>query len=260
MYIMPFRSMPNTVRMTRWAGSVLGRRASRTATAVLNDVILRGRVVGFPLIATDGFEYYGGVIERLFGSACVYGQVLKTRRNDRVVRVERRRRIGTAGRLKRPSFPRLSHPRLAQAIPSIACIAQVYLGGVGGFRDPAHLVRRASQPHDSPRLGVLAPPLMLVPVRCEREGRAGAARYRVAFDDEALDTNYSLFEKLKHSFDMTLPLLRDEHIPEDYWQEVDEAIESKKKEGWQVVPRDDDRSLSLPEAGHVARSPLCQHS
>ena len=78
-------------------------------------------------------------------------------------------------------------------------------------------------------------PLMLVPVRCEREGRAGAARYRVAFDDEALDTNYSLFEKLKHSFDMTLPLLRDEHIPEDYWQEVDEAIESKKKEGWQVV-------------------------
>ena len=83
-----------------WAGSVLGRRASRNATAVLNDVILRGRVGGFPLIATDGFEDYGGVSERLFGSACVYGHVLKTRRNDRVVRVERRRRIGTAGRLK----------------------------------------------------------------------------------------------------------------------------------------------------------------
>ena len=30
-----------------WAGSVLGRRSSRNATAVLNDVILRGRVVGF---------------------------------------------------------------------------------------------------------------------------------------------------------------------------------------------------------------------
>ena len=49
-----------------WAGSVLGRRASRNATAVLNDVILRGRVVGFPLIATDGFAYSVGVIERLF--------------------------------------------------------------------------------------------------------------------------------------------------------------------------------------------------
>ena len=56
-----------------WAGSVLGRRSSRNATAVLNDVILRGRVVGFPLIATDGFEYDVGVSERLFGSACVYG-------------------------------------------------------------------------------------------------------------------------------------------------------------------------------------------
>ena len=53
------------------AGSGLGRRASRNATAVLNDVILRGRVVGFPLIATEGFEYDGGVSERLFGSACV---------------------------------------------------------------------------------------------------------------------------------------------------------------------------------------------
>ena len=65
-----------------------------------SDRVLRGRVVGFPLIATEGFEYYVGVSERLFGSACVSGHVLKTRRNDRVVRVERRRRIGTAGRLK----------------------------------------------------------------------------------------------------------------------------------------------------------------
>ena len=50
-----------------WAGSVLGRRASRNAPAVLNDVILRGRVVGFPLIATEGFESYVGVSERLLG-------------------------------------------------------------------------------------------------------------------------------------------------------------------------------------------------
>ena len=54
-----------------WAGSVLGRRASRNATAVLNDVILRGRVVGVPLIATEGFESYVGVSEHLCGSAGV---------------------------------------------------------------------------------------------------------------------------------------------------------------------------------------------
>ena len=67
--------------------------------AAINDVILRGRRVGCPLIATDGFEYYVGVMVRLLGSACVYGQVLKTRRNNRVVRVERRVKIGTASRL-----------------------------------------------------------------------------------------------------------------------------------------------------------------
>ena len=46
------------------------------------------------------FESYGTVIQRLMGTACVYGQVIKTRRNDRVVRVERRVKIGTATQLK----------------------------------------------------------------------------------------------------------------------------------------------------------------
>ena len=53
----------------------------------------------YPLITTDGFKFYERVIGRVFGPACVYGQVIKTRRNDRVVRVERRAVIG-AGRLK----------------------------------------------------------------------------------------------------------------------------------------------------------------
>ena len=83
-----------------WAGSVLGRRSDRNARAVINDVVRRGRVVGCSLIATDGFEYYVGAVAGLFGSACVYGQVLKTRRNNRVVRVERRVKIGTAKRLE----------------------------------------------------------------------------------------------------------------------------------------------------------------
>ena len=83
-----------------WAGSVLGRRSDQNARAVINDVIRRGRVVGRPLIATDGFEYYVGAVGGLFGSTCVYGQVLKTRRNNRVIRVERRVKIGTASRLK----------------------------------------------------------------------------------------------------------------------------------------------------------------
>ena len=83
-----------------WASSIVGRRSYRNTKAVLNEVILRGHLVGFPLIATDGFEYYFAALVRLLGPACVYGQVIKTRRNNRVVRVERRVKIGTARRLK----------------------------------------------------------------------------------------------------------------------------------------------------------------
>jgi hypothetical protein len=49
------------------------------------------------LIITDGFGFYGKVVGRIFGPACVYGQVIKTRRNDRVVKVERRAVIGAGG-------------------------------------------------------------------------------------------------------------------------------------------------------------------
>jgi len=83
-----------------WAGSVLGRRSDHNASAVINDAVRRGRMVGCPLIATDGFEYYLGAVRDLVGSACVYGQVLKARRNNRVVRAERRVKVGTADRLQ----------------------------------------------------------------------------------------------------------------------------------------------------------------
>ncbi len=83
-----------------WVGSLVGRRSYRNTKTVLHDVILRGRLVGFPLIATDGFEYFFAVIGRLMGHACVYCQVIKMRRNNRVIRVERRLKIGTARRLR----------------------------------------------------------------------------------------------------------------------------------------------------------------
>ncbi len=38
------------------------------------------------------------VVRRLFGVAALYGQVLKTRRNDRVIKVERRLRLGPSWR------------------------------------------------------------------------------------------------------------------------------------------------------------------
>jgi hypothetical protein len=51
-----------------------------------------------PLITTDGFEFYKRVVRRIFGPACLYGQVIKTRRNDRIIKVERRALIGAPRR------------------------------------------------------------------------------------------------------------------------------------------------------------------
>ncbi|SER83924.1 Part of AAA domain-containing protein [Nitrosomonas sp. Nm51] len=78
-------------------------------------------------------------------------------------------------------------------------------------------------------------PLMLVPVRLEREGSAGQARYSLSFDDEALDSNYSLIEKLKNEFDINFPLLEEEERPEAYWARVNQAIERRKQHGWKVI-------------------------
>jgi transposase-like protein/IS1 family transposase len=82
-----------------WPSTVVGKRSYRNTLDLFRDISKRMIHPLVPLIATDGFKFYEKVIGRKFGPACVYGQVIKTRRNDRVVRVERKALIG-AGRLK----------------------------------------------------------------------------------------------------------------------------------------------------------------
>jgi hypothetical protein len=57
-----------------------------------------------PFIVTDGFEYYARVVREIFSPTCIYAQVLKTRRNDRIISVERRQVIGTALRFQKALF------------------------------------------------------------------------------------------------------------------------------------------------------------
>jgi IS1 family transposase len=78
---------------------VIGKRSYRNTLNLFRDLSKRMNPEVVPLITTDGFQFYEKVIGRIFGPACVYGQVIKTRRNDRVIRVERKALIG-AGRLK----------------------------------------------------------------------------------------------------------------------------------------------------------------
>jgi IS1 family transposase len=80
-----------------WPSTMVGKRRYRNTLDLFRDLSHRMNLEVISLITTDGFKFYERVIGRVFGPACVYGQVIKTRRNDRVVRVERRAVIG-AGR------------------------------------------------------------------------------------------------------------------------------------------------------------------
>jgi transposase-like protein len=83
-----------------WTSTVVGRRSYHNALALFRDVAERTKHENIPLITTDGFEFYERVIWQVFGPACIYGQVIKTRRNNRIVKVKRRSVIGAEERLE----------------------------------------------------------------------------------------------------------------------------------------------------------------
>ena len=83
-----------------WPSTVTGRRSYRNTLALLRDIANRVEFKRLPLIVTGGFDFYEKVVRRVFGPAVLYGQVLKTRRHDRIVQVERRARMGAAWRFE----------------------------------------------------------------------------------------------------------------------------------------------------------------
>ena len=83
-----------------WLSTVVGRRSYRNTLALVRDVSSRMDFAKLPLIVTDGFDFYEKVVRRVFGAAALYAQVLKTRRNDRIVKVERRALMGASWRFE----------------------------------------------------------------------------------------------------------------------------------------------------------------
>ena len=83
-----------------WPSTVIGRRSYRNTLTLFRDISSRSNLEHVPLIATDGFAFYAKVVRRVFGPTCLFGQVIKTRRNNRIVKVERRAVIGAPWRFK----------------------------------------------------------------------------------------------------------------------------------------------------------------
>ena len=78
-----------------WPSLVLGRRTYRNIRALFTDLFKRAQMSEIPLITTDGYNRYTLALKHLLKGACLYGQVVKTRRKDRVVAVDRKVLIGT---------------------------------------------------------------------------------------------------------------------------------------------------------------------
>ena len=83
-----------------WPSTVIGRRSYSNTRALVSDTIHRGHFSGRLLVSTDGFEYYARVVQQILGPACIYGQVIKTWRKNRVASIETKRGIGSANCLQ----------------------------------------------------------------------------------------------------------------------------------------------------------------
>jgi len=84
-----------------WPSTAVGRRSYRSTRALLREVRNRSHTAGPPLVATDGFEFYERAVGEVFGPACLHGQVITTRRKDRVIKVARELVRGTPWKLER---------------------------------------------------------------------------------------------------------------------------------------------------------------
>jgi len=87
-----------------WLSVVVGRRTARNIRRSLQESLERGRVKQRFLLTTDGLELYERAVSRVFGFLCIYAQVIKDFRNNRVCRVETRLVRGTRAQLDEALF------------------------------------------------------------------------------------------------------------------------------------------------------------
>jgi IS1 family transposase len=87
-----------------WISVIVGRRNYRNVKAGILDVLQWGLIKHRFLFTTDGFEMYEWAVKRLLAGVCIYGQVIKKRRENRVIRVNRKLILGTKAELDQALF------------------------------------------------------------------------------------------------------------------------------------------------------------
>ena len=87
-----------------WVSARVGRRSLQQIKNAILNAMQRGLIKHRFLFTTDGFEMYEWAAKRLLRGVCIYGQVIKKRRENRVVRVDRRLLLGTQAELEETLF------------------------------------------------------------------------------------------------------------------------------------------------------------
>ena len=87
-----------------WISMVVGSRNYRNIKTLLNHVIDTCQIVNPFIFTTDGFEPYSWAAKNLMSSICLYAQVIKKRRKNHVIKVERRLIIGTKPKMEQLLF------------------------------------------------------------------------------------------------------------------------------------------------------------
>ena len=72
-----------------WPGTIVGSRNYENTKEAIRSISKLTDPQRVPLITTNGYKFYERAIRKCFGK-CLYAQILKTRRNDRVTTVDRR--------------------------------------------------------------------------------------------------------------------------------------------------------------------------
>ncbi len=76
-------------------------------------------------------------------------------------------------------------------------------------------------------------PLFTLPVMIEESTQNGNKVYFIRLKEEGLISNVTLCEKLAHDFDLTLPLIGEDQLPEDYFYQIEQVIK-KTQPDWKV--------------------------